>query len=126
MEALLIMIAAFVGYLGEVAEAILATGYDETIHDMGSGAEDEKRYYEAVSAATVALQRIRRSVTIFFTGSIPYCCCWAQSALGNRSDVLRPYAPGLSRPGGGRDDWEKEIVGAFQSVIPVGRGFPHP
>jgi hypothetical protein len=42
--------ATFLAYLAAVAEAIADSGYDETVYDFGSGAEDERRYYEFTSA----------------------------------------------------------------------------
>lgn len=45
--------ASFLGYLSEIAAAIVESGYDETIYDFGSGAEDEKRYFEYTSAEAV-------------------------------------------------------------------------
>lgn len=43
----------YLAYLAEIAAAIVESGYDETVADFGGGAEDERRYYEAMSANTV-------------------------------------------------------------------------
>lgn len=48
--------ATFLTYLTAVAEAVVDSGYDETVYDFGSGAEDERRHYESTSAeATQAI-----------------------------------------------------------------------
>jgi hypothetical protein len=43
-------LAIFRAYLAAVADAIVDSGYDESVYEMGGGAEDERRYYEFTSA----------------------------------------------------------------------------
>ncbi len=42
--------ATFLAYLTAVAEAIVESGYDETVYEFHGGAEDERRHYESTSA----------------------------------------------------------------------------